>query len=92
MLKTHYISDVYDMKVFTSAGEYFGDLDEAIVSANKITGWRIIATKNSLLTEMVGGAKGVIVPHQLVMAIGDIMLINKAAISAKKNKTEEEEE
>lgn len=89
MLKTHYISDVYDMKVFTSAGEYFGDLDEAVVSSNKITGWRIIATKNSLLAEMVSGAKGVIVPHQLVMAVGDIMIVNKAAISAKKKTAEE---
>ncbi|MDD3263773.1 MAG: PRC-barrel domain-containing protein [Candidatus Nanoarchaeia archaeon] len=90
MLKTHYISDVYDMKVFTSSGEYFGDLDEAVVSSNKVTGWRIIATKNSLLSEMVNGAKGVIVPHQLVMAVGDIMIVNRAAISSKP-KTQAEE-
>ena len=82
MLKTHYISSVYDTKVFTSAGEYFGDLDEAIVSSNKITGWRIVATKNSFLSEIQSG-KGVIVPHQLIMAVDDIVIVNRAGISAK---------
>ena len=29
---------------------------------------------------MLGSAKGVIVPHQLVKSIGDIMIISKAAV------------
>ncbi|HII72191.1 TPA: hypothetical protein HA265_05545 [Candidatus Woesearchaeota archaeon] len=42
-------------------------------------GWRVKATKNSFLAKVLGSARGVIVPHQLVKSIGDVMLISKAA-------------
>lgn len=80
MLKMKTINDVYSMRVFTDTGEYFGDVEESVLSTNKISGWRVRATKNSFLTKVLGGAKGVIVPHQLVKAIGDIMIINRTAI------------
>jgi len=80
MLKTKKISDVYNMEVYTDSGDYFGDIEEAILSANKIFGWRVRATKRSYLNKILGGAKGVIVPHQLVKSIGDIMIISKAAV------------
>ena len=80
MLKMQRISDSYDMKVFTDHGDYFGDIEECIVTTNKIFGWRVRATKNSFLNSVLGNAKGVIVPHQLVRSIGDIMIINKAAV------------
>lgn len=74
------ISDVYSMKVFTDQGDYFGDVEESILTTNKVFGWKVKATKSSLLTQILGGAKGVIVPHHLVKAIGVIMIINKSAI------------
>ncbi len=74
------ISDVYDMKVFTDQGDYFGDIDESVITNTKVFGWKVKATKNSALSQLLGGAKGVIVPHQLVKAIGGIMIISKAAI------------
>ncbi|MBI2499506.1 PRC-barrel domain-containing protein [Candidatus Woesearchaeota archaeon] len=74
------VIDIYEMKVFTDQGDYFGDVEETILGANKIFGWRIRATKNSSLSRILGGAKGVIVPHQLVKAIGNIMIISKTAI------------
>lgn len=74
------VTDSYDMKVFTDQGDYFGDIEEAIITMNKLFGWRIKATKNSSLNQILGGAKGVIVPHQLVKAIGNIMIISKSAI------------
>jgi sporulation protein YlmC with PRC-barrel domain len=80
MLKMKKISETYDMRVFTDEGDYFGDVEESIVSTNKISGWKIKATKNSFLAQVLGNAKGVIVPHQLVKAVGDIMLISKAAV------------
>ena len=80
MLKLKRISETYDMKVFTDTGEYFGDIEEAILTQSKIFGWRVRATKNSLLSKFLGSAKGVIVPHQLVKSTGDIMIISKAAI------------
>jgi len=74
------ISDIYDMKVFTDQGDYFGDVEESILTTTKVFGWRIKATKNSALNQVLGSAKGVIIPHQLVKAIGSIMIISKAAI------------
>ncbi len=80
MLKMKQISETYDMKVFTETGDYFGDVEEAIITQTKVYGWRVRATKNSFLSKVLGSAKGVIVPHQLVKAIGDIVIIAKAAV------------
>ena len=80
MLKLKKLSETYDMKVFTDQGDYFGDVEESIITQNKVFGWRVKATKNSFLNKVLGNAKGVIVPHQLVKAIGDILIISKAAV------------
>lgn len=80
MLKMKQITETFDMKVFTDSGDYFGDVEESILTQTKVFGWRIKASKNSLLNKALGTAKGVIVPHQLVKAIGDIMVISKAAV------------
>ena len=80
MLKMKKISETYDMRVFTDTGDYFGDVEESVLTANKIFGWRIRATKNSFLSKVLGSAKGVIVPHQLVKSVGDVMIISKAAV------------
>ncbi|MDP6641922.1 MAG: PRC-barrel domain-containing protein [Candidatus Nanoarchaeia archaeon] len=90
MLKIKQISDAYDMKVYTDSGDYFGEVEESILTMNKISGWRIRATKNSFLTRVLGGAKGVIVPHQFVKAIGDIVIISKSAIPSYEEKEEKE--
>jgi sporulation protein YlmC with PRC-barrel domain len=90
MLKMKKISEVYDMKVFTDIGEYFGDVEETIITQNKIFGWRVRATKNSFLNKVLGSAKGVIVPHQLVKSIGDIMIISKAALPSSSEEDEKE--
>jgi len=80
MLKMKKITDTYDMKVFTDTGEYFGDIEESILTQTKIFGWKVKATKNSFLAKVLGSAKGVIVPHQLVKAVGDILIISKTAV------------
>jgi sporulation protein YlmC with PRC-barrel domain len=80
MLKMKKISETYDMRVFTDTGDYFGDVEEAIIQGTKINGWRVRATKNSFLNKVLGSAKGVIIPHNLVKSIGDIMIINRSAI------------
>lgn len=80
MLQMKKITETYDMKVFTDTGDYFGDVDEAIITTTKIFGWRIRSTKNSFINRVLGSAKGVIIPHQLVKSIGDIMIISKAAV------------
>lgn len=80
MLKMKRISETFDMRVFTDSGDYFGDVEEAILTQSKVFGWRVKATKNSFLAKVLGNAKGVIVPHPLVKSIGDIMIINKSAV------------
>ncbi len=88
MLRMKRVSETYEMKVFTDTGDYFGDIEEALVTNTKIYGWRVRASKNSFLSRVLGSAKGVIVPHTLVKAIGDVFIISKTAVP---NYGEEEE-
>jgi sporulation protein YlmC with PRC-barrel domain len=80
MLQMKKIQETNDMKVFTDQGDYFGDVEDSILTATKVFGWKIKATKNSFLAKVLGSAKGVIVPHQLVKAVGDIIIISKTAV------------
>ena len=80
MLKTKKVTEVMDMPVYTDSGEYFGEIEESLITSNKVFGWKVRSTKKSYLNKVLSGAKGVIVPHQLVKSIGDIMIITKAEI------------
>lgn len=80
MLRTKRVTESYDMRVFTDTGDYFGDIEEVILTQTKIIGWRVRASKNSVLNKLLGSAKGVVVPHQLVKSVGDVMIISKAAM------------
>jgi len=79
------------MRVFTDSGDYFGDVEECILTQNKVFGWRVRATKSSFLNKVLGSAKGVIVPHQLVKSVGDVMIISKAAVPAYNEEEAEKE-
>ncbi len=80
MLRTKRVTEVYEMRVFTDTGDYFGDVEEALLTQTKVIGWRVKATRNSVLSKLLGSAKGVVVPHQLVKSVGDVMIISKAAM------------
>ncbi len=80
MLKLKKVSGTYDLRVYTDSGDYFGDIEDSIIEGNKVSGWKIRASKNSFLSSVLGSAKGVIVPHQLVRAVGDILIISKSAV------------
>ncbi len=90
MLRMKRLTETYDMRVFTEEGDYFGDIEEAILTANKIFGWRVKASKGSFLQKVLGNAKGVVVPHQYVKATGDIMIISKQAVPSYAPSEEEE--
>jgi len=79
MLQIKEISGVIGTKVYVEDGEYFGDVEGALINKNKIDSWRIKATKSSFLSKSLSGAKGAIIPHQLVKAVGDIMIVRKGA-------------
>lgn len=89
MLKTKKLTEIIDMPVYTDSGEFFGTVEESIITANKVFGWRVKATKSSFLSKVLGGAKGVIIPNQLVKSIADIMIISKAAIPSYEEEKEE---
>lgn len=92
MLNMKNITDVFNMQVFTDNGEYFGDIEEALLASNKVSAWRIRATKSSFLAKLIGNAKGVIIPHHLVKAVGDIMIISKSAVPSYDEEDELDEE
>jgi sporulation protein YlmC with PRC-barrel domain len=91
MLRIRKVSEVLGMKVFTDSGDYFGEVEEANLLDNKIDGWRIKIARDSSLVPFLGGARGLIIPHQFVKAIGDIVLVSKSALPSKEEPEEEVE-
>ena len=83
MLRMKKLSEIYGMKVYTDEGDYFGDIEEAVLSQTKVNSWRVRAVRGSLLNKVLGSAKGVIVPHGLVKSIGDVMVISRSAAPAR---------
>jgi sporulation protein YlmC with PRC-barrel domain len=81
------ISEVVGAKVYTDSGDYFGEIEEANLAENKIDGWRIKVGGG--IMALIGGARGVIIPHQFVKAISDIFIINKSALPSSNSDIEE---
>ena len=81
MLQIKKISEVVGKHVYSADGNYFGQIEEVNLVDNKIEGWRIRV--GSGLTGSLGGARGVIIPHQFVRAIGDVFIVNKASMPSK---------
>lgn len=69
------LTDVYNMKVFTDSGYFFGEIEEALIEENRIKSWKIKAVAGSLLSTKVRDAKGVIIPQKFFKAFGDIIII-----------------
>ena len=81
------ITEVMGSKVYTDSGDYFGEIEEANLQENKIDGWRIRV--GGSVMSLVGGARGVIIPHQFVRAISDVFIINKSALPSPDSEIEE---
>ncbi len=81
------ITEVLGSKVYTDAGDFFGEVEEANLSENKVDGWKIKVS--GTVMSLIGGAKGVIIPHQFVKAISDIFIINNAALPSPDSDFEE---
>lgn len=80
MLQVKNISEVDGLKVYTIDGEFFGAIEDAIVLGNKIVAWRVKTTSDSsLIKKSLPSAKGVQIPHQLVRAVGQIMIVENAS-------------
>ena len=81
------LSEVIGSKVYTDSGDYFGEIEEANIHDNKVEGWRIRVLGN--MSALMSGARGVIIPHQFVRAINDILIINKSTLPSPDSDFEE---
>lgn len=88
MLKIKKLSEVIGKKVFTDSGDLFGMVEEVNLADNKIDGWRIVVSRDSGMSSVLGGARGVIVPQQFLKAIGDVIVISKNAVPLKEEDDE----
>jgi sporulation protein YlmC with PRC-barrel domain len=84
------LSEVVGTKVYTDGGDYFGEIEEANLTDNKVDGWRIRVSGSMI--SLISGARGVIIPHQFVRAISDIFIINKSALPSQEEVGEISEE
>lgn len=91
MIKVRNVTDVHEMSVYTDEGAFFGIVEETIIDDTKVAGWKVKASKGSVLGRILGGAKGVIVPHQLVKSIDNIMIVSKTAVPSLTDSEEESE-
>jgi sporulation protein YlmC with PRC-barrel domain len=89
MLRIKRMSEVVGRRVYTDSGDLFGMIEEVNLIDNKIDGWRIVVARESGMIEVLGGARGIIVPHQFIKAIGDIIIINKNAVPIQQEQEEE---
>ena len=77
-MRVRKITEVIGSKVYTDSGDFFGEIEEANLHENKVDGWRIKV--GGAITSLIGGARGVIIPHHFVKAISDVFIINKSAL------------
>ena len=89
MLKIKKLTDVIGKKVYTDTGDYFGEIEESNLVENKIESWRIKVV--SSMGSFLGGARGVIIPHQFVRAIGDVVIVSRASLPLDESNTEVQE-
>jgi len=82
------ITDVIGAKVYTDSGDFFGEIEECNLIENKVEGWRIRVS--SSMGSFLGGARGVIIPHQFVKAIGDILIISRSSLPLDETETVED--
>ncbi len=82
VLKILRVSDVVGMKIFTDSGDYIGIIEEANVVGNKIESWRVRIARDSSFSSLLSGARGLIIPHQYVKAVSEVVIISKSAIPA----------
>jgi len=89
MLRIKRLSEVIGRKVYTDAGDLFGMVEEVNLIDNKVDSWRIVISRESGMSNLLGGARGIIVPHNFVKAVGDVILINKNSVPLKEEEDSE---
>ncbi len=78
MLKIKKITEIIGKKVYTDTGDFFGEIEESNLVENKVDSWRIKIAGS--MGHFLGGARGVIIPHQFVKAVGDVIIVSRASL------------
>ena len=89
-IKIKKLSEVIGKRVYTDSGDFFGEVEEVNLVENKVDSWRIKVAGG--IGSFLGGARGVVIPHQFVKAIGDVCLISKASLPMQEEESIPEEE
>lgn len=89
MLKIKRLTEIIGKKVYTDGGDYFGEIEESNLIENKVESWRIKVVGN--IGSFLGGARGVIIPHQFVRSIGDVVIISKSSLPLDETNSEVQE-
>jgi len=77
-IKIKKISEIIGKRVYTDSGDYFGEVEEVNLMENKVDSWRIRVAGG--IGNFLGGARGVVIPHQFIKAIGDVCIVSKASL------------
>lgn len=87
------LSEMFGKDVFTSDGNYCGQVIDAQVALKRfrVRGLIVEAAKGSQLAGTLGKKKGIVIPYTLVEAIGDIVLTKPITTSSLKEEAPEEE-
>lgn len=89
-IKIKKISEVIGKRVYTDSGDYFGEVEEVNLVENKVDSWRIKVVSG--VGSFLGGARGVVIPHNFVKAIGDVFVVSKASLPLSEETAIEEAE
>lgn len=73
----HVVSDLRGKDIFTEKGQYCGKIEDMVLDLKKFRAHAVVinAAKGSYLEAVVGEKRGVIVPFQMITAIGDVILV-----------------
>ncbi len=71
------VSNMFGKDVFTNKGVFCGKVADVEISLDKFRIKSVVveAARNSFLSNIVGGKRGVILPYQLVETVGDVVII-----------------
>ncbi|MBI2583288.1 MAG: PRC-barrel domain-containing protein [Candidatus Aenigmarchaeota archaeon] len=77
MVNSSTYADIIRKDVFTTKGAYCGKVADVDLDMEKFRVRSLVvdAVRGSFLSDIVGEKRGVIVPFQIVQAIGDIIII-----------------
>ena len=88
MLNIKKVSEIIGKRVYTDSGNFFGEVEEANLVDNKVDSWRIKVIGG--IGSFLGGARGVVIPHQFIKAIGDVCIISRASLPVQEETQETE--